>query len=55
MKPNSEICILARSAITGRIALLYGGILLFKAYKGKMVISACCMACRHVDITLHTN
>src|SRR5437016_13778457 len=55
MKPNREICIIAHRAITERVALLDSGILLFKAYEGKMAISACCMACRHIDITLHTN
>src|SRR2546429_391710 len=50
MKPNREICVIAHRAITERIALLDSRIMLFKAYEGKMAISACCMACRHIDM-----
>ena len=38
MKLNREICIIAHRAITERVALLGSGILLFKAYEGKMAI-----------------
>ncbi len=55
MNPNREIRIMAYRAIIERVVLLYSGILLFRALKGKMAISTYYMACGLGNIVSHIN